>query len=648
MTLPSQGIASNFRIGVVLLMTIVILGGVWVVAKKWFEGKGIPETDDPRLTSKTIYRNVRPEVHYVGDEACIRCHREMAEAYHRHPMARSLAPVAQADPVEQFGASAQNPFDAGGFRYDVERSKNGMIHAEQRLDTQGRIIAQIKAEVTYALGSGARGRSFLVERDGFLFQSPISWYTGSKTWDLAPSYRSRNEHFTRPVPDECIYCHANRAEPIDGSLNHFRTPVFQGYAIGCERCHGPGELHVQRRENHETVNGVDDTIVNPVRLDPLARESVCQQCHLQAVVRTFKRNRKREDFRPGLPLDEFVSFFVLPSSRVDTKRAVGHVEQMHASRCFQESGSPGEKLGCLTCHDPHHYPGPEEKLEFYRTRCLSCHNEKSCALDAAERRRRSAKDNCIECHMPNMASSNIAHTAITDHRIVRLPSVARSPAPQKNGGMEKYPIVPFADSSDDAGPEKQRDLGVALIEFASKQPSAKWGQLALPLLETSLSRWPDDIPALEAKGYALMLQGRDQDSLDTFESALSRAPGREKSLFGAALIAARMGRNERAIQFWVKAIALNPWNWEYHDELAKLYAAKEEWKMASEQCEKALRLNIASWDTRKLFIQSLLRGGEKDRARKEFEILLGFEPPDPESLRRWFEEESRATKASNR
>ncbi len=640
--------ASNFRIAVVLLMTIVILGGVWVVAKKWFEGKGIPETDDPRLTSKTTYRNVRPDVHYVGDAACIRCHREMAEAYHRHPMARSLAPVAQAESVEQYGASAQNPFDAGGFRYEVERSKNGMIHAEQRLDTKGRIIAQIKAEVPYALGSGARGRSFLVERDGFLFQSPMSWYAGSKTWDLAPSYRSRNEHFTRPVPDEGIYCHANRAEPIDGSLNHFRTPVFQGYAIGCERCHGPGELHVQRRESHETVNGVDDTIVNPERLDPIARESVCQQCHLQAVVRTVKRNRKRQDFRPGLPLDEFVSFFVLPSDRVDTKRAVGHVEQMHASRCFQESGSPGKKLGCLTCHDPHHYPGPEEKLEFYRTRCLSCHNEKSCALDAAERRRQSAKDNCVECHMPSMASSNIAHTAITDHRIVRSPSVARSPALQKSSGMEKYPIVPFADSSDGTSPENQRDLGVALIEFASKQPSVKWGQLAMPLLETSLSRWPDDVPALEAKAYALMLQGRDQDALDTFELVLHRDPNREKSLFGAALMAARMGRNERAIQFWVQAIALNPWNWEYHDELAKLYAAKEEWKLAAEQCEKALGLNIASWDSRKLFIQSLLRAGEKDQAKKEFEVLLGFEPPDPQALRRWFEEESRGGKDSNR
>src|SRR5262249_51204095 len=157
-----------------------------------------------------------------------------------------------------------------------------------------------------------------------------------------------------------------------------------------------------------------------------------------------------------------------------------------------------------------------------------------------------------------------------DHRIVRLPNATEALAPQKHGDIEEYPIVPFDDARDNGNPEKQRDLGVALIEFAVRQPSAKWGQLALPLLDTSLSHWPDDEPAIEAKGYALMLQGRYQDALEAFESALNRAPSREKSLFGAALVAARIGQNDRAMELWSQAIALNPWNWEYHDELAKL------------------------------------------------------------------------------
>ena len=632
--------------GIGLIAAILVFGGFWVFFRQPSDSSRSHSTDDPRLTFDTIYRNVRPEVHYVGDETCNRCHQDMADAYHKHPMARSLAPLgdpmAQAGSVEHFNAQAHNPFDAMGFRYEVERSEQKMIHSEKRVDCKGRVIAEIKAEVPYALGSGTRGRSYLVNHDGFLFQSPISWYAGSQVWDLAPNYRIQNQHFNRPVPDECIYCHANRAEPIEGSLNHFRTPVFQGYAIGCERCHGPGELHVRRRESPDPVVGVDDTIVNPERLDPKLRESVCQQCHLQAVVRTVKRNRLREDYRPALPLDEFVAFFVLPPNKADKKRAVGHVEQMYASRCFQESGKKGGQLGCLTCHDPHDYPAPEKKLEFYRSQCLTCHTEKSCGVEEADRRKRSPNDNCVKCHMPNVASSNIAHTAITDHRIVRIPGVEGRDAGSKKTESQEYPIVLFDQSSDDVSSlEKQRDLGVALIEFASKQPSQEWGRLALPLLDRGLSRWPDDIPALEAKGYALMLLGRDQETLDAFEGVLGRAPEREKSLFGAALLAARIGRNDLAVKYWTKAIDLNSWNWEYHEELAKVYGDLREWKSAAEQCQDALKLNLAAWETRKLLVRALLRQGEKDEAKKELSIMLGFEPPDPEALRLWFEEEGR-------
>jgi tetratricopeptide (TPR) repeat protein len=500
----------------------------------------------------------------------------------------------------------------------------------------------MKEDVQYALGSGTRGRSYLIERDGFLFQSPISWYAGTKTWDLAPAYRVNNLHFSRPVPDECIYCHANRAEPMPGSLNHFRTPIFRGYSIGCERCHGPGELHVQLRERDKNFVGEDDTIVVPDRLDPEIRESVCQQCHLQAVVRVAKRNRHQEDYRPGLPLNQFLSYFVLPPNQGDSKRAVGQVEQMYASRCFQESGGMRAKLGCLSCHDPHYYPDTHEKAKYYRQRCLTCHAEKDCGIQLTVRRAKSPGDNCTQCHMPNVASSNIAHTAITDHRIVRRPGIDRPSAAAKKAGADKHPIVALdLNRGKSPDPDSQRDLGVALIDFASKQPSPEWGRLAEPLLEQSLERWPDDSAAWEAKGYALMLQGRDQDALQTFRAALSRAPNREKSLFGAALMAGQIGQSNDAIEFWTKAIALNPWNWEYHDELAKLQADRQEWKNAAEQCRQALKLNIASWETRKLLVKCLLRLGDKTKARSELEILLGFEPPDPEALRRWFVEEGK-------
>ena len=49
-----------------------------------------------RWDASSPYKNTRPGVKYVGDAACTRCHAEIAETYRRHPMGRSLAPIATA------------------------------------------------------------------------------------------------------------------------------------------------------------------------------------------------------------------------------------------------------------------------------------------------------------------------------------------------------------------------------------------------------------------------------------------------------------------------------------------------------------------------------------------------------------------------
>jgi PAS domain S-box-containing protein len=47
---------------------------------------------------------------------------------------------------------------------------------------------------------------------------------------------------------------------------------------------------------------------------------------------------------------------------------VGQVEQMKASRRYRASQG---RLGCVSCHDPHEVPGPEEKTAYFRERCLA-------------------------------------------------------------------------------------------------------------------------------------------------------------------------------------------------------------------------------------------------------------------------------------
>src|SRR5262249_28118081 len=151
-------------------------------------------------------------------------------------------------------------FEAQGLGYWIEHRDGRVIHKETRSDAQGRIIAQNEAEVQFVLGSGRQGVAYLVERDDFLFESPITWYPPRRRWDLSPGYESNNSHFNRPILPSCVFCHANQVEPIAGTVNRYQQPIFRGHAIGCERCHGPGELHAARPT---IVDGRDMTIVNP-------------------------------------------------------------------------------------------------------------------------------------------------------------------------------------------------------------------------------------------------------------------------------------------------------------------------------------------------------------------------------------------------
>src|SRR5205814_1122960 len=162
----------------------------------------------------------------------------------------------------RYDTAAHNPFEKLGFEFAVKRHGDRVWHQERRRDAQGRVLTELDAEVHYAIGSGTRGRTYLVDRDGALFQSPISWFSQTGVWDLTPQF-DVIEHFERPAQPECLFCHANQVEPVAHTLNRYRPPLFRGYAIGCERCHGPGALHVQARERGDVFVGLDDTIVNP-------------------------------------------------------------------------------------------------------------------------------------------------------------------------------------------------------------------------------------------------------------------------------------------------------------------------------------------------------------------------------------------------
>jgi hypothetical protein len=595
---------------------------------------------DPRLEYAGPFRNVHPSVRYVPDSRCTGCHRTIAAAYAEHPMGRSLWPVAQA-PAPPTGEPQNNPFQAFGTRFLVEYTGGGIRHRRTRLDPAGRTVAEQAWDVGYVIGSGTRGYSYLTDHDGYLFQTPISWYSQKKKpWDLSPGFDA-SLLTGRVIVPGCLFCHANRANHVEGSVNRYTRPVFDGHAIGCQRCHGPGELHIGAGAGKDAA-GMDPTIVNPKHLAADLRQAVCEQCHLQGAVRVLGRGRGLYDFRPGLPAEKFWSVFVRGPGKGTGRQAVGQVEQMYESRCYQGGADPG-RLWCASCHDPHERVPPARRVAYYRERCLQCHQQRGCSRPVAERLRRTPQDSCIDCHMPRYGAADIPHTAVTDHRILRDGESAprKEVRPPPGDGLPVASFYVGRKGVDEE--EEQRRRGVALVNLAlmGDVAAARAVGHVLPALEAACRRDPDDFPAGEACGYALSLGNQDTEALAAFQAILARAPDRELALVGAATAAETLGQRAAALSYFRRAVAANPWVPAYRRSVVLLLVKQEEWNAARAECEAWLRIEPLSAEARAVRVSCLLATGDKAEARAEFARVEALAPPNLGELRIRFERKLR-------
>jgi hypothetical protein len=635
---------------------LLVLCVLWV----WRSYPGGQQTDprapaepgDPRLTFPTPYRNVRPDVKYVGDQACADCHADVAATYRHHPMGRALAPVAAGPTVERYEVASNpfvtpDPFVAGGLHYGISPREQHVFHREWAADPRGGVLVEAEAEVEFAVGSGKTARSYLVNHDGYLFESPITWFTQAGRWDLSPSYENSNQHFSRPIRPGCLFCHSNSVDHVPGTANRYRPPIFRGFAIGCERCHGPGELHVRRQTEDKSGGGPDDTIVNPARLEPDLREAVCYQCHLQGEQRVVRRDGGDFDYRPGLPLHAFLMDFVIRGDGPGDTKFVSSVEQMSASRCYRSSREP-KKLGCISCHDPHRLPAPRERDAFFRRRCLQCHTETSCGLSPADRHAHNTQDSCIACHMPRN-DSEVSHAAVTDHRIPRRAAPRpKDAATRRSLPREGFTLVPFhagrVDRQDD---EVVRAYGLALAGMLDSGPpedvAARLGAEALPLLEQTLRRDLRDAAAWEAKGTALWWLDRKAEALQAYDRSLAERPGEENTLHLAGKLALQMNRRAEGRDYLTRAVRLNPWRWDYYHLLGADSFQAGDWAQAERELRQSLLLQpFNSTARRKMLVASCLRQGQRESARAEFETLLRMSLEDRRpGLQSWFAGQAR-------
>jgi len=209
-----------------------------------------------------------------GSAACAECHRTIYDTYRSTPMAASSGATGSGFVREKFN-SATFTHEPTGFRYRVYQSRGGTFLEFMKEDGT---LRGVKA-LPYYVGSGATARSYLLANDGYLFEAPVAYYSRSGKWGFAPNYETyAYPYLTRPVFPGCLTCHASSLKPVALTQNRYDAVPFEEDGIACERCHGPGEQHIQKMKSGNSEGGKG--IVNPARLDPEARDSICAQCHL--------------------------------------------------------------------------------------------------------------------------------------------------------------------------------------------------------------------------------------------------------------------------------------------------------------------------------------------------------------------------------
>lgn len=416
---------------------------------------------------------------FIGSQVCRNCHAVVFDAYARTPMAQSSGRV-DAVPAAEFTAAGQ--------RYQIR---------DQTLFFNGGT-----ATMDYFIGSNAAGRTFLREREGFLFELPVTWYAQKQAWDASPGYEKDGEvRLTRAVERTCLQCHASRVRPVRGTQNRYGAPPFLENGVGCERCHGPGGDHAK--------DPIKSPMVNPAKLKPDRRDAVCSQCHLTGEARIERAGRQFGEFRAGDRLADFVTYFVLKLGRRDVK-VTSHVEKLTGSTCKTASG---DKLWCGTCHEPHTNEDRSQQA------CLGCHAE-------AHRQ----QERCVSCHMPRTRTVDGNHGVMTDHSIPRAGRTVAEP--------ERKTLVPFLGSGDD------RALGLAYAELGDRRAKEF-------LLRAEPRDWPVQL-------RLAVLETDAATAAALYASVLRENPFEPAALVNLGAQRARQGRFVEAGQLWERALAVNP------------------------------------------------------------------------------------------
>lgn len=367
----------------------------------WGHPHGAPNSDSWKLV--LYIRSLRPyssaesaalaalpaPAHYVGSEACEKCHAQIYDRWKKTPMANVVR-----DPKVHPDAIIPN------------------------LATNT-VAKFTKDQVALVYGSIWKQRYFTKVGDDY-FPLGTQWDVGNHKW-LPYHVPNTGDWWTafypadnmqRPTGPTCDGCH---------SVNYdTHTKQVTEWNVGCERCHGPGSEHV--------ANPLRTNIANPSRMNTVDANDTCIQCHSQGRPLVSPIEGKYYDwpvgYHIGLKLADYwqledhtlgeTSFTHFPDGTAHKNRMQGND--------FVQSVMYRRGVTCFSCHDVH---GTDNYAQLWKPAnkiCLDCHapmgpnGPAAPTLEAhTHHKAGSTGSECIACHMPKIESEGVPGAFVRSH-----------------------------------------------------------------------------------------------------------------------------------------------------------------------------------------------------------------------------------------
>jgi len=588
---------------------------------------------DPVAEYNTIeqagYLNHNDTVKYLGIEACKECHFHNYQSYLSTGMGLSFDSATKSKSAAVIGPDSILYDSRNNLHYKPYWDGDVLKLEEYRHSGTDKTHSRTQV-VDYIVGSGQHTNSHIYVVNGYAHQIPFTFYTQNQKFDFPPGFGGgHNSRFSRKIGLECLSCHNSFPEMVMGSENKY-TKIPTG--IDCERCHGPGEIHVKRKKEGiiiDTSKFIDNTIVNPANLTQELQLDICTRCHLQGTM-VLKPGKSFYDFKPGMDLEKYMDIFMprYKGGKEDFIMA-SHLERMKESRCYIASG---DKLNCITCHKAHTSFREIERSVFIK-HCIACHNEETFMCTADESMRSEVQDYCITCHMRESETRDIPHVRIHDHKISIPPTQAELDSERK-----------FVRLVSVNNPQTD-DLSVAkgyLLEYEAYESEPGYLDSAYYYLQKSgwiskQENWHAIVNYFYLKEEYISLLRFVQltGSKKLLKDILVERDYSNSDAWAAYRIGQALeteGNIDLAMNFYTRAIDLAPYNLEFQNKYGSIQVAMQLLDEAKKTFEFILSENPLYASAHVNYGYTLLLLGDIDQAEYHYDIALSLDPGQLQAL----------------